>query len=85
MVRPVHADSIARRLDWLNDEIAQLDEQYQAAVRRSEPLTQRLRRRGKSGKVALVAVMRKLLLQLHAVARRGTPWTRNMPSPPESP
>ena len=29
----------------------------------------RLRRRGKLGKVALVAVMRKLLLQLHAIAR----------------
>ena len=35
---------------------------------------QRLRRRGKPGKVALVAVMRKLLLRLHALARRGTPW-----------
>ena len=35
---------------------------------------QRLRQRGKPGKVALVAVMRKLLLQLHAIARRGTPW-----------
>ena len=35
---------------------------------------QRLRRRGKPGKVALVAVMRKLLLRLHAIARRGTPW-----------
>ena len=34
----------------------------------------RLRRRGKLGKVALVAVMRKLLLQLHAIARRGSPW-----------
>ena len=33
-----------------------------------------LRRRGKPGKVALVAVMRKLLLHLNAVARRGTPW-----------
>ena len=33
----------------------------------------RLRRRGKLGKVALVAVMRKLLLQFHAIARRGTP------------
>lgn len=33
-----------------------------------------LRRRGKPGKVALVAVMRKLLLMLHAMARRGTPW-----------
>ena len=30
---------------------------------------------GKPGKVALVAdLMRKLLLQLHAIARRGTPW-----------
>ena len=35
---------------------------------------QRLRQRGKQGKVALVAVMRKLLLRLHAIARRGTPW-----------
>ena len=34
----------------------------------------RLRRRGKLGKVALVAVMRKLLLLLHAIACRGTPW-----------
>ena len=33
-----------------------------------------LRRRGKPGKVALVAVMRKLLLRLHAIAHRGTPW-----------
>ena len=32
------------------------------------------RQRGKPGKVALAAVMRKLLLQLNAVARRGTPW-----------
>ncbi|MDE0405123.1 MAG: IS110 family transposase [Nitrospira sp.] len=32
-----------------------------------------LRRRGKPGKVALVAVIRKLLLRLHAMARRGTP------------
>ena len=35
---------------------------------------QRLRQRGKAGKVALVAVMRKRLLRLNAVARRGTPW-----------
>ena len=35
---------------------------------------QGFRRRGKPGKVALVAVMRKLLLRLHAIARRGTPW-----------
>ena len=34
----------------------------------------RLREHGKPGKVALVAVARKLLLQLNAVARRGTPW-----------
>lgn len=34
----------------------------------------RLRHRGKPAKVALVAVMRKLLLQLHAIAGRGTPW-----------
>ena len=37
----------------------------------------RLRERGKPGKVALVAIMRKLLLQLNAVARRGTPWQPN--------
>ena len=35
---------------------------------------QRLRQRGKPGNVAVVAVMRKLLLQLNAVARRGTSW-----------
>ena len=35
---------------------------------------QNLRQRGKPGNVAVVAVMRKLLLQLNAVARRGTPW-----------
>ena len=35
---------------------------------------QRLLQRGKPGKVALVAVMRKLLLRLHAIAQRGTPW-----------
>ena len=29
---------------------------------------------GSPGNVAVVAVMRKLLLQLNAVARRGTPW-----------
>ncbi len=34
----------------------------------------RLRGRGKPAKVALVAVMRKLLLRLNAIARRGTPW-----------
>ena len=35
---------------------------------------QSLRQRGKPGNVAVVAVMRKLLLQLNAVSRRGTPW-----------
>lgn len=35
---------------------------------------QGLRQRGKPGKVALVAVMRKMLLQLNAIVRRGTPW-----------
>ena len=35
---------------------------------------QGLCQRGKAKKAALVAVMRKLLLQLNAVSRRGTPW-----------
>ena len=35
---------------------------------------QNLRQRGKPGNLALVAVMPKLLLQLNALARRGTPW-----------
>ena len=35
---------------------------------------QGLRQRGKPGKGALVAVIRKLLLHLNTVARRGTPW-----------
>ena len=51
-----------------------------AAVRHDGSLGRfyrRLRQRGKPGKVALVAVMRKLLLQLNAVARRGTPWTED--------
>ena len=50
-----------------------------SAVRRRDSslgrFHQQLRSRGKPGKVALVAVMRKLLMQLHAVAQRGTPWT----------
>ena len=37
---------------------------------------QRLRERGKPGKVAVIAVARKLLLQLNAVARRGTSWMK---------
>ena len=54
-----------------------------SAVRHNDDLKcfyQRLRRRGKSGKLALTAVMRKLLLLLSAVAHRGTPWVPN-PSP----
>ena len=35
-----------------------------------------LRERGKPGKVAMVAAMRKLLLPWHAIARRGTPGCR---------
>ena len=50
-----------------------------SAVRRRDSslgrFHQQLRKRGKPGKVALVAVMRKMLMQLHAVAQRGTPWT----------
>ncbi len=37
-------------------------------------LYQRLRKRVKPGNVSLVAVMRKLLSQLNAVAHRGRPW-----------
>ena len=51
-----------------------------SSVRREGSLKrfyQRLRDRGKPGKVALVALMRKILLQLNAVARRGTPWTEH--------
>ena len=44
---------------------------------------QRLRERGKPGKVAVIAVARKLLMQLNAVARRGTPWVKQLGS--ESP
>lgn len=41
---------------------------------------ERLRGRGKPGKVALVAVMRKLLLTLNAVVARQTPWTTDKPA-----
>lgn len=40
---------------------------------------QRLRARGKPGKVALVAVMRKLLIILNSIARRQTPWRETAP------
>lgn len=48
-----------------------------SAIRYNEPLKQfykGLRKRGKAGKVALVAVMRKLLIILNTIAHRRTPW-----------
>jgi transposase len=39
---------------------------------------QRLRKDGKAGKLALTAAMRKLLVMLNAVARRGTPWKKKL-------
>ena len=53
-----------------------------SAVRQDNSLQrfyQGLRQRGKPGKVALVAVMRKMLLQLNAIVRRGTPWQEFFP------
>ncbi len=41
-----------------------------------------LLQRGKPAKVALVAVMRKRLLLLNSIAKRGTPWVENHPSAP---
>ena len=58
-----------------------------SSVRREGSLRQfyrRLRDRGKPGKVALVALMRKMLLQLNAVARRGTPWTEHYAPTPQN-
>jgi transposase len=50
------------------------------AATRSNPLLrvryQQLRARGKPAKVALVAVMRKLLLILNAIVKTQTPWRR---------
>ncbi|HLB41984.1 MAG TPA: IS110 family transposase, partial [Gammaproteobacteria bacterium] len=37
-----------------------------------------LRQRGKAGKVAIVAVMRKLLLVLNSILSRQTPWKEKM-------
>ena len=47
---------------------------------------QGLRARGKPGKVALTAVMRKLVMQLNAITLRGPPGRRPMswPRPPEN-
>ena len=53
-----------------------------AAVRRAgqtRSFYERLRSKGKPSKVALAAVMRKMLLQLNAVARGGTLWVENYP------
>ena len=55
-----------------------------AAIRCNDDLKQfyqRLRARGKTGKVALVAVMRKLLLVLNAIAQRGTPGVEHHAPP----
>ena len=46
------------------------------------PYYRGLCQRGKAKKVAIVAVMRKLLLQVNAVARRGAPWTSEYASAP---
>lgn len=54
-----------------------------SAIRHNEELERfyhGLRNRGKAGKVALVAVMRKLLLTLNAVARRGTVFNISCPA-----
>ena len=51
-----------------------------SAIRYNDDLSrfyQGLRKRGKTGKVAVVAVMRKLLLLLNAIAHRGTPWVEH--------
>jgi transposase len=48
------------------------------AARRNRPLAdfyQRLRAHGKPAKVALVAVMRKLLTILNAMVKHQPPWT----------
>jgi transposase len=53
-----------------------------SAIRQDNSLRrfyQGLRQRGKPGKVALVAVMRKMLLQLNAIVRRGSPWQEFLP------
>ena len=63
----------ARRALYL---AAQSAARHHAGLR---PFYQGLRQRGKAGKVALVAVMRKLVLQLNAIAYRGTPWTAELP------
>ena len=52
------------------------------ASRRNPTLTafyQRLRAHGKPAKVALVAVMRKLLTILNAMIKQRTPWKLNAP------
>ena len=54
-----------------------------SAIRHNDNLKsfyQGLRHRGKSGKLALTAVMRKLLMLLSSIAHRGTPWVPH-PSP----
>ena len=54
-----------------------------SAIRANPPLRayyRRLRDRGKPGKVALVAVMRKLLLILNAISKTQAPWRPPCPA-----
>ena len=55
-----------------------------SAVRHNPPLRafyRRLRERGKPTKVALTAVMRKLLTILNAMLKHHTPWSAPCPNP----
>lgn len=52
-----------------------------ASVRWNKPLVDfyhRLRSKGKCGKVAIVAVMNKLLAMMNSVYKRHSPWVENM-------
>lgn len=56
------------------------------AIRRGSPfrsLYEQLTQRGRPKKVALVAVMRKLLVTLNAIVRHRTPW-RSIPASPST-
>jgi transposase len=39
---------------------------------------ERLKNKGKPSKVALTAVMRKLLIMLNSIVKRQTPWVKNL-------
>lgn len=52
-----------------------------AAIRWNQPLAtfyRRLRAKGKCGKVAIVAVMNKLLAMINSVYKRQSPWIENL-------